>query len=123
METTTATLANYMYGDLFSKRVAEGSPQVYTSVYPKDGTVSIIRDDCATGVEPAFKQPLARQVGGDHYKKYPIQPIEYCIANNLGPLEHGVVKYVTRHPDKGEAEDIRKAIHYLELILHFRYGK
>jgi hypothetical protein len=65
---------------------------------------------------------LMTQVGGDHYKKYPIQPIEYCIANNLGPLEHGVVKYVTRHPDKGKAEDIRKAIHYLELILHFRYG-
>jgi hypothetical protein len=65
---------------------------------------------------------LMAQVGGDHYKKYPIQPIEYCIANDLGPLEHGVIKYVTRHPDKGKAEDIRKAIHYLELILHFRYG-
>lgn len=101
METTTATQDNYMYGDLFTKRVTAGSPSVYDKLPPA----------------------LDMQVGGDHYKKYPIQPIEYCIANNLGPLEHGVVKYVTRHPDKGKAEDIRKAIHYLELILHFRYGK
>ena len=65
---------------------------------------------------------LEKQTGGNHYKKYKIQPIEYALANNLGPLEHGVIKYVTRHPDKGKAEDIRKAIHYLELILHFQYG-
>ena len=63
-----------------------------------------------------------RQVGGDHYKKYPIQPLEYAVANKMGPCEHAVVKYVTRHQDKGKEEDIRKAIHYCQLILEFTYG-
>jgi hypothetical protein len=63
------------------------------------------------------------QVGGDHYKKYKIQPIEYAYANGMGALEHGVIKYVTRHRDKGKAEDIRKAIHYCKLILQFEYNE
>jgi hypothetical protein len=64
-----------------------------------------------------------QQVGGDHYKKYKIQPIEYAYANNMGALEHGVIKYVTRHRDKGKVEDIRKAIHYCKLILQFEYNE
>jgi len=63
-----------------------------------------------------------RQIGGDHYKKYPIQPLEYAVANKMGPCEHAVVKYITRHQDKGKEEDIRKAIHYCQLILEFTYG-
>jgi hypothetical protein len=61
------------------------------------------------------------QVGGNHYKKYKIQPVEYTIANNLSFLAGNVIKYVTRYKDKGGAEDIRKAMHYLELILQFEY--
>jgi hypothetical protein len=35
-----------------------------------------------------------------------------------------VVKYITRHRAKGEGEkDIRKAIHYAELILELYYNK
>jgi hypothetical protein len=68
-------------------------------------------------------RPSDEQVGGDHYKKYKIQPIEYAYANNMGALEHGVIKYVTRHRDKGKAEDIHKAIHYCKLILQFEYGE
>lgn len=74
--------------------------------------------------EVIFPQKASNtQVGGDHYKKYKIQPIEYAYANKMGALEHGVIKYVTRHQDKGKAEDIRKAIHYLKLILEFEYGE
>lgn len=62
-----------------------------------------------------------RQVGGDHYRKYPIQPAEYSTRNGLSFLAGNVVKYVTRYKDKGGAEDIRKALHYLELILEFEY--
>jgi hypothetical protein len=62
------------------------------------------------------------QPGGDHYRKYPIQPIEYIVANNIGFLPGNVIKYVTRYKDKNGAEDIRKAIHYLEMILEFEYS-
>tara|TARA_R110002012_G_scaffold156209_3_gene317075 strand:+ start:4597 stop:5046 length:450 start_codon:yes stop_codon:yes gene_type:complete len=63
------------------------------------------------------------QVGGDWYSSQEIEPIEYTIANNLGYCEGNVCKYVTRHHLKGGAEDIRKAIHYLEFILKYEYGE
>ena len=62
------------------------------------------------------------QEGGNHYKKCKIQPIEYIHANNIGYLEGNVIKYVTRHKDKNGVEDIKKAMHYLELILEMQYG-
>jgi hypothetical protein len=37
-------------------------------------------------------------------------------------MEGNVIKYVTRHSDKGGAEDLRKAIHYLEMLIEWRYG-
>lgn len=64
---------------------------------------------------------LAKQEGGSHYKDMIIQPVEYITANRLGFLEGNVIKYITRHPVKNGAEDIRKAIHYCELILATRY--
>jgi hypothetical protein len=62
-----------------------------------------------------------KQVGGSHYKHLKIEPTEYAHANNLGFLEGNVVKYVTRHKEKGGEEDIKKAIHYLEMILEWEY--
>lgn len=66
---------------------------------------------------------LETQEGGDHYKKLGIQPVEYIQANNLDFFQGNVVKYVTRHKDKKGAEDIRKAIHYLQMILEMQYGE
>ena len=62
-----------------------------------------------------------RQEGGDHYQ-LPIQPIEYIYKNKLGYMEGNVIKYVTRHESKNGAEDLRKAIHYLEMLIEWRYG-
>lgn len=62
-----------------------------------------------------------RQIGGGHYKDLAIQPVDYIVGNGLGYLEGNVVKYITRHQSKGRAEDIRKAIHYCELILAHHY--
>ncbi len=64
---------------------------------------------------------LDKQPGGDHYRKYPIQPVKFIVANEMGFLAGNVVKYVTRYRDKNGAQDIRKAMHYLELILEFEY--
>lgn len=66
--------------------------------------------------------PDKLQTGGDHYKKMAIQPTEYIISNNLTFAEGNVIKYVSRHKVKGKSEDIRKAIHYLQLILKHEYG-
>jgi len=64
-----------------------------------------------------------RQVGGDHYIDFKIMPIEYISKNNLDFLEGNIVKYVSRHRNKNGAEDIKKIIHYAELILELEYGE
>ena len=68
-------------------------------------------------------KPLDTQVGGSHYKDCGIQPVEYIHANKLDYFEGNVVKYITRHKTKNGIEDIRKVIHYAELILEKKYGK
>lgn len=64
---------------------------------------------------------LGTQVGGQHYKSMKIQPVEYIHANSLPFIEGSVVKYVTRHRQKNGAEDIKKAIHFLNLLLELEY--
>ena len=63
------------------------------------------------------------QVGGDHYCKMAIQPAEYSQHNNLNFIEGCVVKYVSRHRNKNGAEDIKKAIHFLNLLLEIEYNQ
>lgn len=60
---------------------------------------------------------LDAQVGGDHYKKLKIQPIEFIHANNIPFIESNVIKYVTRWRDKNGVKDLEKAKHYLELLI------
>ena len=57
------------------------------------------------------------QIGGDHYKTMPIQPIEFIVKNKIPYREANVIKYVCRHESKNGKEDIKKAIHYLEMLL------
>lgn len=63
------------------------------------------------------------QVGGGHYKTMPIQPSEFSQKNGLNWCEANVVKYVCRHRTKNGVEDIKKAIHYLDLLLEWEYGE
>lgn len=57
------------------------------------------------------------QVGGDHYKNMKIQPIEYIMANELGFIEGCVVKYVSRYRVKGGVSDLKKARHFLDILI------
>lgn len=61
------------------------------------------------------------QVGGSHYKDLAIQPYTYCQQNNLNYMESCVIKYVTRHQDKGGAQDLDKAIHSLQMLKEMTY--
>jgi hypothetical protein len=60
---------------------------------------------------------LDKQIGGSHYKDMAIQPIEYIHKNGLGFCEGNVVKYITRWKTKNGIEDLRKVIHYAELLI------
>ena len=63
-----------------------------------------------------------QQIGGSHYNVSGIQPIDFIHSNNIPYMEANVIKYVFRHKNKNGAEDIRKAIHYLELLLEREYA-
>ena len=63
------------------------------------------------------EKALDVQVGGDHYKKLKIQPIEYIHANQLPYCEANVVKYISRWRDKGGIKDLEKVKHYVDLII------
>ena len=63
------------------------------------------------------------QVAGAHYKDLPIQPVTYCQKNQLNYCESNVIKYVTRHKAKAGVEDLRKARHYIDLLIQLEYGE
>ena len=64
---------------------------------------------------------LEDQIGGKHYRSMKIQPAEFINENKLLFAEGNAIKYICRHQSKGKAEDIEKAIHYLEMILERDY--
>lgn len=61
------------------------------------------------------KKASDKQEGGDHYKKYKIQPYTFISENNLSFMQGNVVKYILRYEDKNGIEDLNKVIHYCEL--------
>ena len=63
------------------------------------------------------------QVGGGHYKDMAIQPVEFIQKNGIPYLEGNVIKYIVRHKKKNGAEDIKKAIHYCQVLLQMEYGE
>lgn len=91
-------------GQLIShNKIKEGKPMTETAV-PQEPK------------QPNNEAATNKQVGGSHYQ-LPIQPIEYILANGLGYCEANVVKYVSRWRNKGGIQDLKKAIHYLEMLI------
>ena len=64
-----------------------------------------------------------KQVGGKHYKKYKIQPSRFINENKILFAEGNAIKYICRHQDKGEKQDLEKAIHYIQMIIERDYNK
>jgi hypothetical protein len=64
-----------------------------------------------------------KQIGGSHYKSMVVQPSEFINKNRLQFAEGSAIKYICRHSAKGKEEDIKKAIHYLEMILERDYSE
>lgn len=69
---------------------------------------------CAKGTRTGA---LAKQEGGGHYKDLKIQPIEYIHANNIPFAEGCAIKYLTRWRAKGGIEDLKKARHFIDLLI------
>lgn len=61
------------------------------------------------------------QIAGSHYKDFEIQPSEFIYKNKLNWFEANAIKYTCRHKMKNGADDLKKAIHYLRLLLEEKY--
>ena len=54
----------------------------------------------------------------NHYNKGDIEVIDYILDQKFDYLEGNVIKYVSRHRNKGGIEDLRKAKWYLEKLIN-----
>ena len=78
--------------------------------------VSSSTKECV-GVERPTIKALDVQVGGQHYKDMAIQPFEYIHANGIGFAEGCAIKYLSRWRAKGGVEDLKKARHFIDLLI------
>ena len=62
-----------------------------------------------------------KQIGGNHYRKYKLQPSRFVTENKLLYPEGCVIKYIIRHQDKGGKEDLEKAKHMIDMIIERDY--
>ena len=59
-----------------------------------------------------------KQIGGDHYKKFEIQPTEFIMRNNLSFLQGCIIKRICRYDLKGKPlEDLEKIKHEVDMII------
>lgn len=79
--------------------------------------IAIARMGKEAAEDSGTKSSLDEQVGGNHYKDMAIQPVEYIHKNGLGFCEGNVVKYISRWRQKGGVEDLKKARHFIDLII------
>ena len=64
----------------------------------------------------APERAIDKQIGGNHYKNFKIQPIEFITANKLSFIQGNIIKYICRYDKKNGKKDIDKVIHYCELL-------
>ncbi len=57
------------------------------------------------------------QVGGNHYEKMKIEPIDFIMENNLSFCQGNVIKYVCRYKDKNGIQDLLKAKQYIDFLI------
>lgn len=58
-----------------------------------------------------------QQIGGDHYKDYEIQPVEFIMRNEIPFCEGNAIKYLCRWRKKGGMDDLLKARHYIDILI------
>lgn len=85
-------------------------PQGHDCLSSKNGLLANMR---ATKTPSSFSQ----QVGGSHYKDMAIQPAEYILKNKIGWAEGTAIAYLSRWRQKGGVEDLRKALHTIQLLI------
>lgn len=116
-------------GTLLNVEFVNGVP-VHTSLYGTVyGEVHLFLDHVEDNLkavrqqegqlQPSEKNAWETQVGGGHYTDMKIQPFEFSMANKLDPMQHNIVKYVTRFRAKNGIQDLEKARHVIDLLIEW----
>ena len=71
------------------------------------------------GVNPVLPaKAMERQIGGQHYKGMPLEPLEIAMTNNLNACQFTILKYVLRYNSKGTPYmDLTKAKHTIDMLM------
>jgi hypothetical protein len=59
------------------------------------------------------------QIGGSHDSKLALQLVEFIYKNDIPYIEGNIIKYVVRWRDKNGIDDLRKARHYLDMLIEW----
>ena len=62
-----------------------------------------------------------KQIGGNHYSRFKVQPSKFINDNNLQFAEGNAIKQICRHAYKGGKQDLEKAKHYIDMIIERDY--
>ena len=65
--------------------------------------------------DTATEKATDKQIGGNHYKQFKIQPIEFITKNKLSFIQGCIIKYICRFENKNGIEDLEKIKHYCDL--------
>lgn len=60
---------------------------------------------------------LKKQIGGDHYQGFEIQPALFIHKNNIPFMEGTALTYLVRWRKKGGIQDLEKAKHIIEMLI------
>jgi len=71
----------------------------------------------------ATQRAIDKQIGGNHYTGFKIQPIEFIVKNKLSFIQGCIIKYICRFENKNGIEDLEKIKHYCDLQIHLLKNK
>lgn len=82
---------------------------------PEQCKIKELEKECLT----KNSDPLSRQIGGNHYKDFAIQPVEFITKNRLTFLPATVIKRMCRYnKSSGKGlQDLQKAKHEIDLLI------
>jgi hypothetical protein len=86
--------------------------------------IEVVAESAAAEPEPErVATALDVQVGGEHYKKFSIQPVEFIHANGIPFIEGNIIKYIVRWREKNGIKDLEKVKHYVDLLIDLEHRK
>lgn len=81
----------------------------------------MVQTKIAVVEEVGRSKALDVQIGGQHYTRMAIQPMEFSMRHGLNACQHTAIKYLGRYLYKSNpVEDLQKALHCCQLGIELK---